>query len=153
MNSARLQECISCPLIVVFARAISSELRRPKVGLKECSCLVSSCVLGVALSATNDGIYRLFSDGRPSQTRGDNAHKKCRWLFRAKECPLRIFRYYAHSTGANSRTICAALMSAGLFPHDKQTVPTRLKSLSLEISVSRVPNDPAMTGPAHLSQT
>ena len=100
------------------AGEISSELCLPRVGLKEYFCPVFSSVLGVASSATNGGIYQLFNAGRSFQTRGDNLHRKVpprlySTNYSAKERRLRTFSYYAHSTGANSRTILAALMSSG----------------------------------------
>jgi len=73
-NSVTLQECICYPLTAVYARGTSSGSRLLRVGLNESCCLDSSYARGGVLCATNDGTYRLFKDGRLSQTHGGEAH-------------------------------------------------------------------------------
>lgn len=68
-NSATLQECVY-PRTAVSATETSSELCLPRAGLKGCFCPASSFARGVALFATNDGIYRFFKGGLSSQIRG-----------------------------------------------------------------------------------
>jgi hypothetical protein len=59
--------------IVVCARQTNFELRLPRDGLKGSFCPSSSCVRGVVLSATSDGICPHSNDGRQPRTPGDKA--------------------------------------------------------------------------------
>src|SRR5689334_18524266 len=56
-----------------------------------------------------------------------------------------------HSIGGNCRVLPSSATLVCRCPHERQSAPIWLISVSLEISFSRVANEPATTGPWQLS--
>lgn len=73
-------------------KVISSDPCLRRVGLKESFCLSFSCVQEFVSSATNEDIYRLSNNGRPSPTLGDDAYPHCARSPTRKEIDVTYYR-------------------------------------------------------------